>query len=79
LPLRDSTTLGYPGEALATYVLVEQRGKTILTLTILYESREARDAALKSGMERGVVMSYNRLEELLASLGAPNAEKGASV
>jgi uncharacterized protein YndB with AHSA1/START domain len=69
----------YPGEALATYVLVEQRGKTVLTLTILYESREARDAALKSGMERGVAASYDRLEELLASLEAPSTRKRASV
>lgn len=34
----------YPGEALVTNVLVEQGGKTTLTTTELYESREARDA-----------------------------------
>lgn len=31
----------YPGEALDTIVLVEQGGKTTLTTTVLYESREA--------------------------------------
>ena len=57
----------YPGEALDTTVLVEQDGRTTLTLTVLYESREARDAALKSDMERGVNASYDRLAALLAS------------
>jgi uncharacterized protein YndB with AHSA1/START domain len=56
----------YPGEALATAVLVEHKGRTTLTTTVLYESREARDGILKSGMERGVAASYDRLEELLA-------------
>jgi len=68
----------YPGEALITYVLVEHGGKTTLTLTVLYESREARDGVHKTPMEKGVAMSYDRLEELLASLGTPGMEKGVS-
>jgi len=63
----------YPGESLITYVLVERSGKTTLTLTVLYESREARDGVLKSGMEKGVAMSYDRLEQLLASVAAAGA------
>ncbi len=55
----------YPGEAVGTFVLIEQAGKTTLTEAILYESREARDAVLKSGMEKGVVASYDRLAKLL--------------
>ena len=55
----------YPGEAVGTFVLAEQAGKTTLTETILYESREARDGVLKSGMKKGVVASYDRLEKLL--------------
>ena len=55
----------YPGEALDTLVLVEQGGKTTLTQTMLLTSREARDAVLKSGMEKGVEASYDRLEEML--------------
>ena len=58
----------YPGEAQVTYILTEQDGKTTLTLTVLYESREARDAVLKTPMEKGVAMSYDRMAELLASL-----------
>jgi uncharacterized protein YndB with AHSA1/START domain len=57
----------YPGEAVGTVVLAEQGGKTTLTQTILYESRDARDAVLKSPMEQGVAASYNKLAELLAS------------
>ena len=56
----------YPGEAVGTLVLVERGGKTTLTQTMLYESREARDAVLASPMEEGVAASYDRLEELLA-------------
>ena len=56
----------YPGESLITTVLDEQRGKTTLTATMLYESRDARDGILKSGMENGVAASYDRLAELLA-------------
>src|SRR5882762_7861832 len=58
----------YPGEALVTTILAEQGGRTTLTSTILYVSQETRDAVLKSGMERGVAASYDRLEELLVSI-----------
>jgi len=68
----------YPGEAVGTTVLVEQGGKTSITQTVLYQSQEARDAVLKSGMERGVAASYDRLAELLALLGTPAKGKGAS-
>src|SRR6266849_5359554 len=67
----------YPGEAVDTTILVEQGGKTTLTQTVLYESPEAREAVLKSGMERGVAASYDRLAELVASLLAPGMEKRA--
>ena len=60
----------YPGEGVGTLVLVELGGRTTLTHTMRYESREARDAVLKSGMEKGVTASYDRLAELLASTSA---------
>lgn len=68
----------YAGEALVTSVLVEQSGKTTLTLTSRFETRETRNAVLKSGMESGVAVSYDRLEQLLASQGNAGMEKGAS-
>jgi len=57
----------YPGEALDTMVLVEEDGKTTVTVTVLYESQEARDGVLKSDMTRGIAESYDMLAELLAS------------
>ncbi len=60
----------YPGEAMGTVVLVEEDGKTTLTQTMLYESRAARDGVLQSPMEEGVAVSYDRLDDVLASLKA---------
>ncbi|HXL19334.1 MAG TPA: SRPBCC domain-containing protein, partial [Streptosporangiaceae bacterium] len=60
----------YPGEALNTLVLIEQGGRTTLTQTMRYESRDARDAVIKSNMEKGVAASYDRLADLLASTPA---------
>jgi uncharacterized protein YndB with AHSA1/START domain len=58
----------YPGEAVDTMFLVERDGKTTLTQTILYNSRETRDAVLKSPMQTGMAASYDRLEKVLPSL-----------
>lgn len=67
----------YPGEAVGTLVLAERGGKTTVTQTVLYQSREAREGILKSGMESGVAASYDRLAQLLASPGTAGMEKGA--
>jgi uncharacterized protein YndB with AHSA1/START domain len=62
----------YPGEALDTTVFVEIGSITRTTITILYESQEARDTARRSGMEYGMAAGYERLEKLLPTLtGAP--------
>jgi uncharacterized protein YndB with AHSA1/START domain len=57
----------YPGEGLNTTTFVEKGGKTTLTQTMRYESREARDAVLKSPMETGVAASFDGLERMLES------------
>lgn len=59
----------YPGEAVSTLVLTETGGRTQLTQTVRYESREARDIALRSGMDKGLEFGFNRLAELLAGQG----------
>jgi uncharacterized protein YndB with AHSA1/START domain len=59
----------YPGEALDTITLTEQEGKTTLRQTILYNSRETRDAVLESPMQYGIAASYDRLEGYLFSPG----------
>ena len=56
----------YPGQAVGTVTFVERGGRTMLTQTVRYESKEARDGVLKSGMETGVAASYDRLEKILA-------------
>ncbi len=56
---------GAPGEALVTNRLTEQGGRTTLTLTLRFDSKEIRDGALESGMEKGVAVSYDRLADLL--------------
>jgi uncharacterized protein YndB with AHSA1/START domain len=67
----------YPGEAVDTTILTEQDGKTTLTQIVLYQSREARDAVLKSPMESGVTASYDRLENVLASMGSAGTKRKA--
>lgn len=58
----------YPGDALDTTVLVEEGDITRVTITVLYESKEARDIASRSGMEHGMAAGYNRLEEQLSAM-----------
>ena len=57
----------YQGEALNTTTFEEQSGVTKVRLVVLYESQAARDTASRSGMERGMIAGYSRLEELLSS------------
>lgn len=51
-----------------TIVLTEQGGRTTLTETVVYASREGRDAAIKTDMGQGVEASYDRLAEPLPSM-----------
>ena len=55
------------GEALSTLVLTEHAGTTTLTNTMIYASREARDAVLKTPMEQGMAIGYDRLAALMAT------------
>jgi uncharacterized protein YndB with AHSA1/START domain len=57
----------YPGESQVTAVFVEEGGKTTLTTTVLYPSKEVRDAVIQSGMEHGAAESYDKLAELLVT------------
>lgn len=55
-------------ETVNTMVLTEQDGRTTLTCTVLYPSREALDRALGTGMKDGWAMSYDRLDHHLRTL-----------
>jgi effector-binding domain-containing protein len=53
-----------------TTVFVESGADTVVTITVLYGSRVARDTATRSGMERGMAAGYDRLEKVLSALPA---------
>jgi uncharacterized protein YndB with AHSA1/START domain len=53
-------------ETLNTTVFSDEDGMTLVTATMLYPSREARDAALGTGMKDGMGMSFDRLDAYLA-------------
>ena len=59
----------YPGEALNTTVFTQHGDVTTVKLTVQYESKAARDTASRSGMDSGMIAGYNRLEEVLSSVG----------
>jgi uncharacterized protein YndB with AHSA1/START domain len=65
---------GWPGQvSLESLVFEERDGKTVLRNHSVYQSVEARDAMIESGMERGVNEGYAKLDELLAKLRQPVA------
>jgi uncharacterized protein YndB with AHSA1/START domain len=55
-------------DTLNTLVLSEEGGKTTVTQTVFYPSKEARDAALKTGMTDGMSVSFDRLAEHLQTM-----------
>jgi uncharacterized protein YndB with AHSA1/START domain len=59
-----------PGEAgLETYTFTETDGKTKLVAVGHFKSVESRDAAIATGMEKGAAETWDRLAELLRTLG----------
>jgi uncharacterized protein YndB with AHSA1/START domain len=60
---------GAPGHvSLETLTFEEQGGTTLLRQSAVFQSVADRDAALQSGMERGVTEGMERLDELVARL-----------
>ena len=55
----------YPGDATVTQELTDQDGGTMLTVTIRYGSRAARDGVLQTPMTDGMSQTYDQLEKLL--------------
>jgi uncharacterized protein YndB with AHSA1/START domain len=48
--------------------LIEEGGKTRMSLTARYESKEVRDFVKSTGMEKGAAISYDNLENLVVGL-----------
>jgi uncharacterized protein YndB with AHSA1/START domain len=69
----DPGTLGdgYPSgsEALVTTTFAEEGGITTMTAVIDFGSKEARDAAVKTGMTDGMEQSYQLLDRVLQEPG----------
>ena len=54
--------------SVVTAELVEESGRTRLTATVRYPSKDVRDMVIATGMSRGAGISYDRLEDLVAEL-----------
>lgn len=62
---------GAPGNVqMDTATFTDEGGKTMLHMNSVFQSVEARDAMLQSGMEEGMNEGFDRLDELLAKLVA---------
>lgn len=55
-------------ETLNTLTFTEEGRRTTITVTILYPSKEARDAALQTGMKEGMSQGYDNLDAYLRTL-----------
>jgi uncharacterized protein YndB with AHSA1/START domain len=54
------------GSLLETHEFAEKSGVTTLRITQVYDSKDARDGALASGMDQGMEAGYEQLEALCA-------------
>jgi len=54
--------------AVNTAIFSEEDGRTVLTVTTVYPSKEVRDFVLGTGMEAGAAESLDRLADLLKRL-----------
>jgi uncharacterized protein YndB with AHSA1/START domain len=59
-----------PGETLVTIVLTETAGKTTLTSTMRFPSREVRDIVVKGGLNKNLDQTYDQLAEVLKATAA---------
>ncbi len=55
-------------ETINTVQLAESKGETTITITVLYPSKEARDAALQMGMKEGMENTFQLLGKYLATM-----------
>ena len=61
---------GWPGNVqMDTVTFEEEDGRTTVRTNSVFQSVEARDGMVKSGMAEGMNEGYDRLDELLETLG----------
>jgi hypothetical protein len=63
-------------ETINTLILTEEDGKTTIASTVLYPSKEARDAALDTGMKEGASQSFDRLAEYVRTMARGHLRPG---
>ena len=54
------------GQLVETHEFVEKGGITTMRITQAYDSKDARDGAIASGMDQGMEAGYQQLDALLA-------------
>ena len=58
-----------PGaQSLVTLTFDEKDGQTMLTMNMLFQSKQDRDVALKSGMELGIKECFQKIDDLVETL-----------
>jgi uncharacterized protein YndB with AHSA1/START domain len=53
------------GDSICTLLLAEEGGRTRLTYTMRYPTKEIRDQVLATGMTDGMAFGYDRLDEVM--------------
>ena len=65
--------------SIETKEFAEKSGRTTFTQVTLYGSREARDAVLGGAMDGGMDATFDRLDEMLASMSKSRAPASATI
>jgi uncharacterized protein YndB with AHSA1/START domain len=63
----DGAPEGEGNDAVCTLELTEKAGRTTLTYSMLFPSKEVRDQALQSGMTDGMAAGYDRLDAIMTA------------
>lgn len=63
--------------SLNTVTLAEEDGVTTMTVLVKHRTKEARDMVLASGMESGMQVSYDRLDDLVRERHGEQGDRGA--
>jgi len=64
--IMEMADVGRVGELLATIELTEKGGVTHMTMTLAFDSKQARDGAIASGMQQGMEAGYSTLDAMFA-------------
>lgn len=65
-------------QAIETKEFAEKSGRTTFTQVTVYASREARDAVWQGEMDGGMAETFDRLDEMLASMSNSRAPASAA-